>query len=81
MEGTVHSINADLGLVAIDTAGGFTILEQTGPDFEIDDFVSWTSERSLGAGDVRNVSRGRTSRVYFQNHGVPGTFLKVNLQL
>ena len=81
MEGTVHSINTDQGLVAIDTSHGFTIFEQTGPDFEIDDFVSWTSERPLGAGDVHNVSRGKTVRVYFQNHGVPGTFLKVNLQL
>jgi len=81
VEGTVHAINAELGLVAVDTPHGFTIFEQTGPDFTIDDFVSWSPERPLGACEIRNISRGRTSRGYFQNHGVPGTFLKVNLKL
>jgi hypothetical protein len=81
MEGTVHAINPEEGLVAVDTSSGFTILEQTGTDFEIGDFVSWSPERPLGACHACNVSRGRTSRVYFQNHGVPGTFLRVNLKL
>jgi hypothetical protein len=81
MDGTVHSINPDLGLVAIDTMLGFSILEQTTPDFEVGDFVSWTPDCPSGSCDVRNVSRGRNARVYFQNHCVPGTFLKVNLQI
>ncbi len=81
MEGMVHAINAEEQLVAIETAVGFAVFEQTGPDFEIGDFVSWSPDRALGAGDVRNVSRGKIFRVYFQNHGVPGTFLKVNLKL
>jgi hypothetical protein len=81
MEGTVHAINSALGLVALDTHTGFTIVEQMGDDFEIGDFVTWTMDRPRGAGEVLNVSRGRTVRVYFQLHEVPGTFLKVNLQL
>jgi hypothetical protein len=81
MEGSVHTINAEEGLVAIDTVAGFTVFEQSGQDFEEGDFVSWSPERVLGACDVRNISRGRTTRVWFLNHGVPGTFLKVNLKL
>jgi hypothetical protein len=81
MEGTVHALNPEEGLVAIDTSGGFTVLEQTGPDFEVGDYVSWTPEQPLGSADARNLTRGRTARVYFLNHGVPGTFLKVNLKL
>ncbi|HEY8899800.1 MAG TPA: hypothetical protein VIM61_05265 [Chthoniobacterales bacterium] len=80
MEGTVHAINAEIGLVAIDTRMGYSILEQTGNDFEIGDHVTWSPDLARGAGDVRNTSRGRLVRVYFQNHGVPGTFLKVNLE-
>jgi hypothetical protein len=81
MDGTVHTLNPEEGLVAIDTSAGFSVFEQTGQDFDIGDFVSWSQERQLGGCDVRNVSRGRSTRVYFLNHGVPGTFLKVNLKL
>ncbi len=50
MEGMVHSLNAGEGLVAIDTAAGYTVFEQIGPDFEVGDFVSWTpSARSARA--------------------------------
>jgi hypothetical protein len=77
----VRAINSEEGLVAIDTCTGFSIFEQTGLDFEVDDFVSWSPERPSSACEVRNVSRGRTSRVYFQNHGVPETLLKANLKL
>jgi hypothetical protein len=81
VEGIVHAINAGLGLVALDTPRGYTILEQTGPDFEIGDRVSWTPDQPRDAGDAVNISRRRTVRVYFQNHAVPSTLLKVNLQL
>ena len=81
MEGTVHLINPDFGLVALDTRTRFTVIEQTGSDFEIGDYVSWTSDRQIGLGEVRNVSRARTIRAYFQLHGVPAAFLKVNLHL
>jgi hypothetical protein len=81
MDGTVHTLNPEEGLDAIDTSAGFSVFEQTGQDFEIGDFVSWSQERPLGGCDVRNVSRSRNTRVYFLNHGVPGTFLKVNLKL
>lgn len=81
MKGTVHSLNPDLGLVAIDAPHGYSVCEQTGSDFEEGDFVSWSPERPLGMCTVRNVSRGRSTRVYFLNHDVPGTFLKVNMKL
>jgi len=81
MEGPVHAVNAEEGLVAIDTPAGFTVFEQSSQDFEEGDFVSWSPDRVLGGCDARNVSRGRTARVWFLNHGVPGTFLKVNLKL
>jgi len=81
MEGTVYAINSQSGLVAVDTASGFSIFEQTSSDFEIGDFVSWTSDHPIGACEVRNISRSRMCTVYFQNHQVPGAFLKVNLQL
>ena len=80
MKGEVHAINAELGLVAIETPVGFTILEQTAPDFCVGDYVDWRSDEPRGTCEVRNASQGKITRAYFLHHRVPTTLLKANLQ-
>jgi len=54
MEGSIHTINSQSELVAVDTTFGFSIFEQTSPDFEIGDFVNWTSDYASSAISTRN---------------------------
>ena len=71
MEGTIHSMNPRRGMVAVETVENFSIFELLQDDqFEIGDKVVWTKTRPMGHGEITNLTRKKTTTVYFQNHWV-----------
>jgi len=59
-------------MVAVDTQGhGFSIFELlSNSDFEVGDEVSWQGDTPVAHAKCRNITKGTTTEVYFQNHWV-----------
>lgn len=81
MEGMVARVNEAMGLAAVDTRIGYAILEQTGDEIREGDLLTWSPDEPLGLVRVLNVLTGRSVSVHFLHHRVPGTMVRVNLQL
>ena len=81
MKGTVHSMNPQRGMVAIETAGhGFTIIELlSDTHIEIGDLMEWSPDTGCGHQTYLNHTKGSRIQVYGQNHGVTPTLLRQQL--
>lgn len=81
MNGAVHAINPQRGMVAIEAGGhGFTIIElMSGESIELGDQIEWSSGYGMGGQTYRNLTKGCSFRVYVQNHGVHKSQLRQQL--
>ena len=72
MTGSVAAVNPKRGMVAVLTdEGAYSIIEMLGDDPpDIGDRIRWRDSTPLGSETVRNLTRGQTYEVYFQNHHV-----------
>ena len=70
MQGTVHAINLTRGMVAVQVDGFFSIIELLGDEVEIGDELRF-GDYPLGGDWCRNLTKGNSLDVYFQNHEVP----------
>lgn len=79
--GTVASINASRGMVAIATTDdAYTIIELLS-DFELNigDEMSWSNGYGLGHEVYRNINTQCSEEVYVQNHSVSQNCLRDQL--
>lgn len=81
MRGQVRAINPARGIVAIETPGGFTIIELAGDEVELGDVLAWEDATALGGETYYNVTQGQVIEVYVQNHHVPRARLRQQLLL
>jgi hypothetical protein len=75
MKGTVHSMNPQRGMVAIETAGHcFTIIELlSDTHIDIGDSMEWSPDTGCGSQTYINNTKGSRMLVFAQNHGVTPT--------
>ena len=81
MKGTIFQINPRRGMVAIETENGdYSVFENiNGEEFDVGDKVYWKNDTGLGSELVENLTKGRTFDVYFENHWVSKSLLRVQL--
>lgn len=81
MNGIVHSMNPQRGMVAIETARhGFTIIELLfDTHIEIGDSMEWSPDTGCGSQTYINNTKGSRMRVFAQNHGVTPAQLRQQL--
>jgi hypothetical protein len=80
MRGHVFAMNPQRGMVAIETEGGFTIIELlSDDDIAIGDEMAWSDDTGLGSETYRNITKGTRMDVYVQNHWVPKNQLRHQL--
>lgn len=72
MKGTVHSMNPQRGMVAIETAGhGFAIIELlSDTHIDIGDSMEWSPDTGCSSQTYINNTKGSRLRVFVQNLGV-----------
>ena len=68
--GVVEAVNRTLGMIAVLTDEGYTIIELLGYEAEVHDEVSWSDHLPLGGGSATNRTKGEVMDVYFQDHHV-----------
>jgi len=81
MTGIVRYINAQRGMVAIETDGhGYTIIELLdGDEIEVGDKMWWADDTACGGEDYKNITKGTVMSVYVQNHWVAPEQLRQQL--
>lgn len=68
--GVVEAVNRTLGMIAVLTDDGYTIIELLGYEAEVHDEVSWSDHLPLGGDSASNRTKGEVMDVYFQDHHV-----------
>ena len=82
MQGTVAAKNKQLGLIAVEVKGHYSVFEiLSGRDFEIGDQVLWDSDTKLGPQRITNYTQHWEQDVYFQSHYVSKKILEQQLSL
>ncbi len=80
MRGEVVHINQQRGMVAVLTNDGeYSIIELLGDDVEVGDALRWNGDFPLGGETIKNLMRGTTMEVFFQNQRVPKHQLRQQL--
>lgn len=80
MIGEVAYIHAARDMVAVLSDGeDYSIIELLGDEVEIGDRLQWQDFHPLGGETIRNLTKGCTLSVFFQNHGVPQSQLRQQL--
>ncbi len=80
MRGRVTHIHHQRGMVAVETDDGdYSIIELLGDGIREGDELQWNGDFPLGGETIRNVTKGNSIKVYFQNHCVPKHQLKQQL--
>ena len=78
--GIVSEINDQLGMVAIETEGGFTIVELTSPcDIARGHQIWWADDTGSGSQTYKNLTTGDAMEVMVSNHYVPRSQLRQQL--
>jgi hypothetical protein len=81
MRGYVHTINRRRGLVAVQAAAGFTIVEILGSEpIGLGDWLEW-QDNCLGGLVYRNLSKAADHRVIVRAQGVHPDWVRLLLQL
>lgn len=83
MIGRVAGVNAARGMVAVLTErGDYSIFEMLGDDPpEVGDEIRWDDDTPLGGETIHNITQHIEYDVFFQNHHVSKSSLRVQLLL
>ena len=72
-------MNPNRGMVAVETEGGYTIIELLGDEVEIGDELRWNNQTGLGSETYFNQTQNKPLDVYVQNHWVAKQDLRQQL--
>lgn len=80
MSGVISHHNPQKGMVAVKTDTGYSIFElMVDMEYEIGDMVSWQPDTACGDTIIKNLTKNRVAKVYFQNHWVHPNQLRQQL--